>query len=80
MDFDSMIIPKNANYHLTSIQVIWFSLTQDVIEVTDILTRHLYLHGDQLLEEGTPISLSVNEMYAITKRLLFPRDAAGDGE
>ncbi len=48
--------------------------------MTDVLTRHLYLHGDQLLEEETPISLSVNEMYAITKRLLFPRDTRGKGE
>ena len=53
---------------------------QNVIKVTDILTRHLYRHGDQLLQEGTPIALSVNEMYAITRRLQLPRDAVGIGK
>ena len=52
---------------------------QDVSKVTDILTRHLYLNGDKLLEESTPIALSVNEMYAITRRLQLPRDTMGTG-
>ena len=44
-----------------------------------MLTRHLYRYGDQMLEEGTPIALSVNEMYSITKRLQLPFDASGTG-
>lgn len=53
---------------------------QDVIKVTDVLTRHLYRYGDQMLEEGTPIALSVNEMYSITKRLQLPFDASSTGK
>ena len=47
------------------------------MKVTDILTRHLYLHGDQLLANVTPIALSINELYAITLRLQLPNDTAG---
>ena len=54
-------------------------LLKDVVRVADILTRHLYRHGDKLLEEDTPIALSVNEMYSITKRLRLPMDAQGVG-
>ena len=54
--------------------------TQDVAQIADILTRHLYKRGDQLLEENTPIALSVNEMYCITRRLRLPRDAHGVGQ
>lgn len=32
-----------------------------------------------MLEEGTPIALSVNEMYSITKRLQLPFDASSTG-
>ena len=49
------------------------------MKVTDILTRHLYLHGDQLLANVTPIALSINELYAITLRLQLPNDTAGQG-
>ena len=42
---------------------------QDVVKVADVLTRYLYHHGDKLLEDQTPIALSVNEMYSITRRL-----------
>ena len=55
------------------------SLLKDVVKVADVLTRHLYRHGDKLLEEDTPIALSVNEMYSITKRLRLPMDAQGVG-
>lgn len=55
------------------------TLLQNVIKVTDVLTRHLYTHGDKLLEDATPIALTVNEMYAITRRLQLPRDAHGIG-
>ena len=57
----------------------YFFFVQDVIKVTDVLTRHLYRYGDQMLEEGTPIALSVNEMYSITKRLQLPFDASSTG-
>ena len=56
------------------------STIQDVIKVADILTRHLFTHGDRLLEEATPIALSVNEMYSITRRLRLPRDPQGTGK
>ncbi len=52
-------------------------LFQDVIKVTDILTRHLYLHGDHLLDNATPIALSINELYAITLRLQLPKNTSG---
>ena len=45
--------------------------------MTGILTRHLHLHGDHLLENATPIALSINEMYAITLRLQLPSDTSG---
>lgn len=54
--------------------------TQDVVKVADILTHHLYRHGDQLLEDEVPIALSVNEMYSITQRLQLPRDPQGVGK
>ena len=47
--------------------------------MTDILTRHLYHHGDDLLRQAKPVALSVNEMYSITKRLRLPFDATGVG-
>ena len=45
--------------------------------MTEILTKHLYHHGDRLLQEATPIALSINEMYAITLRLQLPLCMAG---
>ena len=48
--------------------------------MTDILTRYLYGHGDDLLMEAKPVALSVNEMYSITKRLRLPFDALGVGK
>lgn len=55
-------------------------LSQDVVKVADILTRHFYHCGDQLLDRKVPIALSFNEMYSITQRLQLPRDAQGVGK
>ena len=54
--------------------------SQDVVKVADILTRHFYHYGDQLLEKKVPVALSFNEMYSITQRLQLPRDAHGVGK
>lgn len=47
--------------------------------MTNDLSHYFFEHGDQLLDQATPVKLSVNEMYSITRRLKLPRDAQGAG-
>ena len=47
--------------------------------MTNDLSHYFFEHGDQLLTLSTPVKLSVNEMYSITRRLKLPRDAQGAG-
>ena len=48
---------------------------QDVVRVTNILARQLYAAGDSLLERATPVALTTNDLYCITKRLKLPLDS-----
>lgn len=47
---------------------------QDVVHVTELLARQLYSLGDKLLEQATPIALTINDLHCITKRLRLPMD------
>eukprot|EP00731_Ephydatia_muelleri_P006146 Em0003g394a len=51
--------------------------SHDIIKMTNDLSHYFFEHGDQLLDQATPVKLSVNEMYSITRRLKLPRDAQG---
>lgn len=42
--------------------------------MAELLARQLYSIGDKLLEDGTPIALTINDLYCITKRLRLPMD------
>ena len=42
--------------------------------MTELLARQLYSLGDKLLEQATPIALTINDLYCITKRLRLPMD------
>ncbi|XP_019853590.1 PREDICTED: nischarin-like isoform X2 [Amphimedon queenslandica] len=46
----------------------------DVIQVAQLLAKQLYVLGDKLLEKETPIALTINDLYCITKRLRLPMD------
>ena len=45
------------------------------MRVTNILARQLYAAGDSLLERATPVALTTNDLYCITKRLKLPLDS-----
>ena len=42
--------------------------------MSEQLARQLYAIGDKLLEQGTPIALTINDLHCITKRLRLPMD------
>lgn len=42
--------------------------------MAELLAKQLYVLGDKLLEDGTPIALTINDLYCITKRLRLPMD------
>ena len=44
------------------------------MRVAKLLAHQLYTIGDKLLEDGTPIALTINDLHCITKRLRLPMD------
>ena len=55
------------------------SFSQDIIKVTDNLSRYFFENGDRLLDQAVPVVLTVNDMYSITRRLKLPMDVQGRG-
>jgi hypothetical protein len=47
---------------------------QNVVQVAELLSQQLYTLGDKLLEQKTPIALTINDLHCITKRLRLPMD------
>jgi hypothetical protein len=48
--------------------------SHNVVQVAELLSQQLYTLGDKLLEQKTPIALTINDLHCITKRLRLPMD------
>ncbi len=42
--------------------------------MAELLARQLYSIGDKLLDQGTPIALTINDLHCVTRRLRLPMD------